>query len=101
MTKEGQWRVRSAVFEILAEIGITFGKETFQKYIQDIFLGYLINTAASVRQTGIKQIPKIAKEFREDWIINDFIPTVEKTYKIEKTAVILFLHFYRSFVIPW
>lgn len=49
MTKDGQWRVRMAVFELLAELGILFGKIEFQKGTFNIFMGYLSNTAALVR----------------------------------------------------
>jgi hypothetical protein len=54
MTKDGQWRVRMAVFELIAELALIFGKETCLKHLQPIFMGYLTNTAASVRQMGIK-----------------------------------------------
>jgi len=31
MTKDGQWRVRMAVFELIANLGIIYGKEIFIK----------------------------------------------------------------------
>jgi len=55
MTKDGQWRVRMAVFELIADLGIIFGKDIFIKNLQTVFMGYLINTAASVRQMGIEK----------------------------------------------
>ena len=53
MTKDGQWRVRMAVFELLADLACIFGKESFKKHLSPIFMGYLTNTAASVRNMGV------------------------------------------------
>jgi serine/threonine-protein phosphatase 2A regulatory subunit A len=53
MTKDGQWRVRMAVFELIADLALIFGKDVYCKQLQSIFMGYLTNTAASVRQMGI------------------------------------------------
>ena len=55
MAKEGQWRVRMAVLELVAEMGFIFGKEVFCKHLQTIFMGYLTNTAASVREMGVEK----------------------------------------------
>jgi hypothetical protein len=33
MTKDGQWRVRMAVFELIADLGVIFGKDLFQKHL--------------------------------------------------------------------
>jgi len=49
MTKDGQWRVRMAVFELIADFALLFGKDVYCKQLQSIFIGYLTNTAASVR----------------------------------------------------
>jgi hypothetical protein len=38
-----------AVFELVADLGIVYGKEKFVKHLQAVFMGYLSNTAASVR----------------------------------------------------
>lgn len=31
MTKDGQWRVRMAVFELISDLAIIFGKDAYQK----------------------------------------------------------------------
>jgi len=49
MTKDGQWRVRMSVFELIADLAMIFGKQIYQKDLSAIFMGYLVNTAASVR----------------------------------------------------
>jgi len=33
MTKDGQWRVRMAVFELIADLALIFGKETYCKQL--------------------------------------------------------------------
>jgi hypothetical protein len=44
-----------AVLELVAEMGFIFGKEVFCKHLQTIFMGYLTNTAASVREMGVEK----------------------------------------------
>jgi serine/threonine-protein phosphatase 2A regulatory subunit A len=64
MTKDGQWRVRMGVFELIAELGIIFGKDLFVKHLQSTFMGYLTNTAASVRKMGIEKSAILAAAFK-------------------------------------
>ena len=33
MTKDGQWRTRMLVFELIAELAITFGKDSYVKHL--------------------------------------------------------------------
>jgi hypothetical protein len=53
LTKDGQWRVRSTVFELIANLGLMFGREPFTKMLQPTFITYMTNTAASVRKLGV------------------------------------------------
>jgi hypothetical protein len=64
MTKDGQWRVRMGVFELIAELGLIFGKDVFCKNLQATFMGYLTNTAASVRKMGIEKSGILAAAFK-------------------------------------
>ena len=64
MTKDGQWRVRMAVFELIADLGSIFGKELFVKNLQQLFMTYLTNTAASVRNMGIEKSAMLAANFK-------------------------------------
>lgn len=41
LTKEGQWRLRMAVFEQLAELALIYGKDAFTQHIQVHFMSYL------------------------------------------------------------
>lgn len=34
MTKDAQWRVRMAIFELIGDISVKFGKETFTKSLE-------------------------------------------------------------------
>ena len=76
MTKENNWRVRMAVFDLIGTLGVLFGKEIYQAKLSGIFMGYLHNTAASVRKMGIQKVEELAKTFKEDWIVQEFIPVV-------------------------
>lgn len=84
MTKEGQWRVRMAVFELIGEMSKMFGKETFQKHLESVFLSYLSNTAASVREMGVKKAKELAEKFKGDWVMSTFVPKVIETYNVDK-----------------
>jgi serine/threonine-protein phosphatase 2A regulatory subunit A len=84
MTKEAQWRVRMAVFELIGEMSKQFGKEVFQKQLETIFLSYLGNTAASVRDMGVKKAKEVADKYKGEWVMASFIPRITETYAIEK-----------------
>lgn len=47
-------------------------------------MGYLTNTAASVRQMGIQKSSLLAKEFKGDWIMTEYIPVVNNHYTVDK-----------------
>jgi hypothetical protein len=48
------------VFELIADLALAFGNDTYCKHLQSIFMGYLTNTAASVRQMGILKSASLA-----------------------------------------
>jgi serine/threonine-protein phosphatase 2A regulatory subunit A len=84
MSKEGQWRVRMAVFELIGEMSKLFAKDVFQKHLEALFMSYLNNTAASVRDMGVRKAKELADKYKGDWIITTFIPKVVETYNIDK-----------------
>lgn len=63
MIDEGQWRVRVAVIHLLGELGKLFGKDLFNKNIEQVFIKYLTNTAAAVRVKGVEKSKELAKLF--------------------------------------
>jgi len=73
-----------AVFELIGDMSKTYGKEVFTKHLESIFLSYLTNTAASVREMGIKKSREIAERFKAEWIISNYIPKVIENYNIDK-----------------
>lgn len=60
LSKDGNWRVRMAVFELFAELAIIFGPEVYTKQISTHFMNYLSNSAASVRGMGIEKSATLA-----------------------------------------
>ncbi len=84
MTKDAQWRVRMAVFELIGDLARLYGKDVFQKQLESIFMTYLTNTAASVREMGVNKARELAEKFKGDWVVQNFLPKVIENYGIEK-----------------
>ena len=38
LTKDAQWRVRMATFELLGDLSVTFGKDVYMAKIESIFM---------------------------------------------------------------
>jgi len=83
LTKDAQWRVRMAVFELIGELSAAFGIEIFQRSLETIFMQYLTNTAASVRNMGVEKAAVLAKTFGADWAIHNFVPKVVDSYNVD------------------
>ena len=47
---------------------------------------YLTNSAASVREMGNKMVEEMAVAFKDDWIKDNFLPSVIETYNTEKVS---------------
>ena len=60
LTKDAQWRVRMATVELIGDLSLSFSKDVFMSKIEPIFMQYLTNTAASVREMGIAKSTEIA-----------------------------------------
>ena len=73
-----------AVYELIGELSKMFGKDVFVKNLESIFMTYLTNTAASVRDMGIKKSKEIAEKFKSEWILGSFIPKVVESYGVDK-----------------
>jgi hypothetical protein len=73
-----------AVFELIGDLSKSFGKDVFSKHLESIFLSYLTNTAASVREMGIKKARELAEKFKGDWVLSSFIPKVIENYNNDK-----------------
>lgn len=84
ITKDAQWRVRMAVIELVGDMAIKFGKDTFFKHLEPIFMQYLTNTAAAVREMGIRKVQKMAEQFTGTWVTTFFVPKIADCYNTEK-----------------
>lgn len=73
-----------AVFELIGDLAKLFGKDVFVKQLESVFLSYLTNTAASVRDMGIKKSKELAEKFKGEWVLQNFIPKVIENYNIDK-----------------
>ncbi len=74
LMKEPKWRVRYSVVTLVSELAREFGKEFYAKNVEPIFLLFLTDITAAVREAGIEWLQVLAKEFKADWIVNAYIP---------------------------
>ena len=49
-----------AVIELIADLAIILGKDVYYKQLKSIFMLYLTNTAASVRNMGVEKSALLA-----------------------------------------
>lgn len=49
-----------------------------------MFFGFLMDTAAQVRNTGYIKSQEICKIFQGDWVISELIPKVNEVYDMDK-----------------
>jgi len=84
MTKDGNWRVRMSVFDLLADLAIQFGEQVYKSKLHSIFITYLNNTAAAVRHKGVEKLKEISSAFGPDWIMKDLVPEVHTHYSSDK-----------------
>ena len=73
-----------AVFELVGDLSKHFGKDVFTKHLESIFLSYLSNSAASVREMGIKKSKELAEKFKADWVMSAYIPRVIEIFNVDK-----------------
>jgi serine/threonine-protein phosphatase 2A regulatory subunit A len=84
MTKDAQWRVRMGVIELVGDLSLKFGREIYMKSLEGIFMNYLTNPAASVREMGVSKVQSMAVLFKSDWVVTSFVPKIVETYGVEK-----------------
>ena len=85
LIKDSEWRVRMVTMQLIAELGLFYGSEVFkQTTLHKLFMKYLENTAAKVRQTGIEKSSVLAQKFGNEWVMQEYLPPVLETYKTDK-----------------
>lgn len=80
LLKEESWRVRLSVYDLMGEIGKTFGWKAFTDTIEDLFLKYFTDKAAAVWETGFKKSGEIADHFGQDWVTEKLVPKIMETF---------------------
>ena len=74
-----------AVLELIADMAILFEKvDVYRQYFAEIFMTYLTQTAASVRKMGVHKAAKLAECFKNDWVMQDFLPLVKDHYSHDR-----------------
>ena len=84
LIKEQKWRVRMAVIQLTANLAKEFGKDFYAKNLEPIFLQFLTDNAASVRDMGNEKVQMLANEFKVDWVVNSYIPKANEIMSKEK-----------------
>lgn len=72
------------VIELVGDLSIKFGRDVFIKCLEVIFMQYLTNTAAAVREMGIAKVKQIAVQFGSEWVISAFVPKIIECYNMDK-----------------
>lgn len=72
------------VIELVGDLSVKFGKDIFVKHLEAIFMQYLTNTAAAVRQMGIAKVQHMAVQFKGEWVISSFVPKIIECYNVDK-----------------
>ena len=72
-----------ATVELIGDMSLSFGKDIFMKSIEPIFMQYLTNTAASVREMGITKSAELGKSFGPEWVSKNYIPKVIESFNAD------------------
>lgn len=73
-----------ALIELIGDLALKFGKDSFIKNLEPIFMTYLTSTAAAVREVGIAKIRQMAANFKSEWVVASFIPKILECYNVDK-----------------
>ncbi|MDR3736516.1 MAG: hypothetical protein P4L10_13400 [Acidobacteriaceae bacterium] len=84
LMKEPKWRVRHSVVTLVAGLANEFGKDFYAKNVEPIFLQFLTDSTAAVREAGIEKLRLLAAEFKADWVINSYIPKAVEVLSRDK-----------------
>ena len=72
-----------SIFELIGDLSNAFGIEVFQRTLETIFFQYLTNTAASVRNMGVKKSGELATTFGADWVVATLVPKAVDSYNVD------------------
>lgn len=106
LTKDGPWRLRKAVFELIGDLIKMFGYDVYKDKLSDIFVTYLNNTAAAVRNSGTQKVQEIVESLKGPQrleFLDHIVLKLKENYSLEKKGYnyrICCLHTY-SAVMPF
>lgn len=99
LMKEAQWRVRMALINLLANLAKEFGKDFYMKNLEPIFMQFLVDNVAAVRDAGIEKLQLLAAEFKADWIVNGYLPKANEILNKDKQGYLFRLAVLNSLVV--
>eukprot|EP00826_Nyctotherus_ovalis_P057667 TRINITY_DN7893_c0_g5_i1.p1 TRINITY_DN7893_c0_g5~~TRINITY_DN7893_c0_g5_i1.p1 ORF type:complete len:322 (+),score=103.69 TRINITY_DN7893_c0_g5_i1:703-1668(+) len=82
--KEGRWEVKCEATKAVVYLAKTLGREYYMKNVEETFLLLLLDDALAVREAAIESLYLLADEFKQDWIMNAYIPRAIEMYTREK-----------------
>lgn len=77
------WRVREAVYQLIAEFGKQFGAELFVRSLQVIYFGFFADTVAHVRESSIETLSDLANALQADWVNAHLLPELRNIFSRE------------------
>jgi len=95
LTDDPQWRIRKSMIEYFPYIGKILGVTYFNEKLNHINISKITDTVCMIRETAIKNLEAISKNFGTDWINQHIIPHVQefigsKQYIIRLSALHIF-----------
>jgi hypothetical protein len=84
LSKDSQWRVRMATIELVGDISVCVSKDTYFAKLHDIFIQFMTNSAAAVRDMGIQKVPLLMQKFGYQFAKEYLMKEAEKVYNQEK-----------------
>lgn len=77
MQKDSKYRVRECVYTTLAQLGTTYGIDTFRNHIEPLYINYLSDSVASVRHAGAEGLRLLIQAFGNNWILSYLVPKIQ------------------------
>lgn len=98
--KEGRWEVKCEATKAVVYLGKTLGREYYMKNVEEVFLLLLLDDALAVREAAVESLYLLADEFKQDWIMNAYIPRAIEMYTREKQNYLRRITILSSVVVP-
>ena len=76
-----------AMYEFLGDFAMSVSEAgAFERYIEPLFMTYMTNTAASVREMGALKVSEMSKSLHigTDWILSSFVSRCNQIYNTDQ-----------------